>query len=191
MFQAYVALLRKWQAAKNLVGPSTLDTVWTRHIADSAQLFPLVPHARRWVDIGAGAGFPGLVLAIMGKSIPEFHVDLVESNGRKCAFLREVVRALGLPATVHNGRIEDVLEGLPRADVLTARALAPLPDLLRMGRKLLTTGCLGLFPKGQDLEDELTAAAKYWTIQTTMAASRTDAKGRILVVKSAEPRIVS
>jgi 16S rRNA (guanine527-N7)-methyltransferase len=192
MFEAYVALLRKWQGAKNLVGPSTLDTVWTRHIADSAQLFALAPHARRWVDIGSGAGFPGLVLAIMGRSIPGFHVHLVESNGRKCAFLREVIRSLGLPATVHNGRIEDVLDGLPTpVDVLTARALAPLPDLLRLGRKLLTTGSLGLFPKGQDLEDELTAAAKYWSIQSTTVASRTDAKGRILVVQSAEPRVVS
>ena len=192
MLEAYVALLRKWQGAKNLVGPSTLDTVWTRHIADSAQLFALAPHARRWVDIGSGAGFPGLVLAIMGKSLPGFHVHLVESNGRKCAFLREVIRTLGLPATVHNGRIEVVLDGLPtQVDVLTARALASLPDLLRLGRKLLTTGSLGLFPKGQDLEDELTAAAKYWTIQSTTVASRTDAKGRVLVVQSAELRVVS
>ena len=115
MFETYVALLRKWQAAKNLVGPATLDTIWTRHIADSAQLFSLAPDARRWVDIGSGAGFPGLVLAIMGKSTPGFHVDLVESNGRKCAFLREVVRTLGLPVSVHNGRIEDVLDRLTGA----------------------------------------------------------------------------
>jgi 16S rRNA (guanine527-N7)-methyltransferase len=192
MFEAYVALLRKWQSAKNLVGPATLETVWTRHIADSAQLFSLAPYAKRWVDIGSGAGFPGIVLAIMGKSTPDFHVHLVESNGRKCAFLREVVRTLRLPASVHDGRIEDVLDRLPMpVDVLTARALAPLPELLRMGQKLLTTGTLGLFPKGQDLEDELTAAAKYWSIQATTAASITDARGRILVVQSAVPRVVS
>ncbi len=192
MFETYVALLRKWQSAKNLVGPATLDTIWTRHIADSAQLFSLAPDAKRWVDIGSGAGFPGIVLAIMGKSTPGFHVDLVESNGRKCAFLREVVRTLRLPASVHNGRIEDVLDRLPGPiDVLTARALAPLSELLRLGRKLLTTGTLGLFPKGQDLEDELTLAAKYWSIQATTAASITDARGRILVVQSAVPRVVS
>lgn len=192
MFEAYVSLLRKWQTAKNLVGPSTLASVWTRHIADSAQLFALAPEAKRWVDIGSGAGFPGLVLAIMGRSTPGFHVDLIESNGRKCAFLRDVIRTLGLPATVHNGRIEAVLDSLPSPiDVLTARALAPLVDLLHLGRKLLTTGTLGLFPKGQDLEDELTSAAKYWIIQSTTAASITDAKGQILVVQSAAPRVVS
>ncbi len=192
MFDAYVTLLRKWQTAKNLVGPGTLDTIWTRHVADSAQLFALAPGALRWMDIGSGAGFPGLVLAIMGRDTPGFRVDLVESNGRKCAFLREVVRTLHLPASVHNGRIEDVLGGwVEPVDVLTARALAPLSELLRLGRNLLTTGTLGLFPKGQDLEDELTTAAKYWSIQSTTAASKTDTKGRILVVQRAEPRVVS
>ena len=190
--QSYVDLLRKWQAAKNLVGPSTLDTVWTRHIADSAQLFDLALNAKRWVDIGSGAGFPGLVIAILGRDIPGFHVDLVESNGRKCAFLREVARQLELPVTVHAARVEDVLDRLdPRPDVLTARALAPLSQLLGMGGKLLTTGTLGLFPKGQDLEDELTEAAKYWMMQTSTVSSKTDARGRILVVKRAESRVVS
>jgi len=191
-FAVYVALLRKWQAAKNLVGPSTLNAIWTRHLADSAQLFDLGQGALRWADIGSGAGFPGLVIAILGRSTPGFHVDLVESNGRKCAFLREVARQLRLPVTVHAGRIEDVLDRLdPKPQVLTARALAPVADLLRLGGKLLTTGTLGLFPKGQDLEDELTEAAKYWKMQTSTVSSKTDTKGRILVVQHAQPRVVS
>lgn len=191
-FQAYVDLLRKWQAVKNLVGPATLDTVWTRHIADSAQLFDLAPGATRWVDIGSGAGFPGLVIAILGRDTPGFHVDLVESNGRKCAFLREVARQLHLPVTVHAERVEDVLDTLkPRPEVMTARALAPVSQLLEMGGKLLTTGTLGVFPKGQDLDDELTEAAKYWMMQRSTVDSKTDTRGRILVVKRAEPRVVS
>ncbi|MHB2168321.1 16S rRNA (guanine(527)-N(7))-methyltransferase RsmG [Alsobacter sp. R-9] len=193
LFEQYVDMLRRWQAAKNLVGPGTLDSVWLRHLADSAQLFALAPDsATTWVDIGSGAGFPGLVMAIMGRNRPGFRVHLIESNGRKCAFLREVARILKLPATIHNGRVEDVLPTLPGpVHVLSARALAPLDSLLRLGGNLLTTGTLGLFPKGQDVGDELTQAAKYWSIRTTTVPSKTDSRGRILVVERAEPRVVS
>ena len=123
---------------------------------------------------------------------PGMMVHLVESNGRKCAFLREAIRALKLPAKVHDGRIEDVVAGWSGAvDVVSARALAPLPDLLRLSRNLLTTGAVGIFPKGQDVDLELTDAAKYWKIQASTVASKTDPKARIVVVESAEPRIVS
>jgi 16S rRNA (guanine527-N7)-methyltransferase len=192
LLDRYVALLTRWQGAKNLVGASTLQHAWTRHIADSAQLVALAPKARTWVDLGAGAGFPGLVVACLQRDVPGMTVHLVESNGRKCAFLREAIRTLKLPAKVHDGRIEDVLahwEG--PVDVVSARALAPLGELLGLGRKLLTTGALGLFPKGQDVDEELTQAAKYWKIQVSTVVSKTDPKARIVVVEKAEPRIVS
>src|SRR5918998_4705045 len=121
--------LRRWQQVKNLVGPKTLDALWTRHIADSLQLLDLAPDARTWVDLGSGAGFPGLVLGIAALERDGMRVDLVESNGRKCAFLRHVVRVTGAPVTVHEARVEAVIGRLKGADVVTARALAPLNQL--------------------------------------------------------------
>ncbi|WP_019402625.1 MULTISPECIES: 16S rRNA (guanine(527)-N(7))-methyltransferase RsmG [unclassified Chelatococcus] len=182
-FDIYVDLLRRWQDVKNLVGPRTLDHVWTRHIADSAQLLPLAPTARKWIDIGSGAGFPGLVLAILLRNREDGEVHLVESNSRKCAFLRAVSRETGARAQVHAGRIEDVLPSLGQADVLTARALAPLTDLLDLGKDLLRTGAIGVFPKGQDLEAELTVAAKSWNIDYDIVPSVTDPQGRICIVR--------
>jgi len=179
----YVDLLRRWQDVKNLVGPRTLDHVWTRHIADSAQLLPLAPTARKWIDIGSGAGFPGLVLAILLREREDGEVHLVESNSRKCAFLRAVSRETGARAQVHAGRIEDILPSLGQADVLTARALAPLTDLLDLGKDLLRTGAIGVFPKGQDLEAELTVAAKSWKIDYDIVPSVTDPQGRICIVR--------
>ncbi|MDJ1158710.1 16S rRNA (guanine(527)-N(7))-methyltransferase RsmG [Chelatococcus sp. SYSU_G07232] len=185
----FVDELRRWQAVKNLVGPATLDRVWTRHIADSAQLVALAPQARRWLDLGSGAGFPGLVVAILLADTPGAQVDLVESNGRKCAFLRAVSRATGAPARVHNVRIEDVIpEFVGKVDVVSARALAPLTVLLGMTKDLLRTGTLGLFPKGQDLEVELTEASKSWRIQADAVASKTDPQARILVVRELSER---
>ena len=191
-FESLVGLLTRWQAVKNLVGPATLPEVWTRHIADSAQLLALAPGALRWLDLGSGAGFPGLVIAIMLKGRDGAHVTLVEANGRKCAFLREAARVLKLPATVLNARIEDAVPriGTP-VDVVTARALAPLTTLLGWSEKLLTTGALGLFPKGQDVEAELTESAKCWRIQASIAASITNPEAGIVIVHSLEPRIVS
>lgn len=188
LFAEYVALLQRWQTVKNLVGPSTLPEVWTRHIADCAQLAALKPDASRWIDLGSGAGFPGLVTAILIRDRPGAEVVLVESNGRKCAFLREVVRQLGLPARVVAGRIEDVTAPFAGvSEVVTARALAPLSDLLALSRKLLTSGAVGLFPKGQDVGDELTEAARCWRIQASTVVSKTDPKARIVVVESLSP----
>src|SRR5918998_1010403 len=121
--------LRRWQEVKNLVGPGTLDSIWTRHIADSLQLLDIAPEAYAWVDLGSGAGFPGLVLGIAALERDGMRVDLVESNGRKCAFLRHVVRVTGAPVTVHEARVEAVIGRLKGADVVTARALAPLNQL--------------------------------------------------------------
>ena len=192
LFDQLVGLLTRWQRVKNLVGPATLATVWTRHVADSAQLPALVPHGLRWVDLGSGAGFPGLVIAILLRDRDGAEVHCVESNSRKCAFLREVARTLSLPVVVHDGRIEDVLPTLAgRVDVVTARALAPLVDLLTMSSGLLTTGALGLFPKGQDVGDELTQASKCWTFKASTVASKTDPKARIVLVESLGPRIAT
>ncbi|UEM21005.1 16S rRNA (guanine(527)-N(7))-methyltransferase RsmG [Skermanella mucosa] len=175
--QVYADLLRKWQPAINLVGPRTLPHLWTRHFADSAQLHPLVPPgARTLVDFGSGAGFPGLVLAILG--VPEVH--LIESDQRKAAFLREVARATGAAATVHAVRLEQV-EPFP-ADVVTARALAPLVDLLGFAAPFLAPGSICLFPKGQQAQDEVSIASKTWNITVDRIQSVTDSSASILRV---------
>lgn len=183
-----VAELRRWQQAKNLVSGATLDEIWTRHVADSLQLLGHAPQARRWLDLGSGGGFPGLVLGIQLAELGG-HIDLVESNARKCAFLRQAARLTGSPVTVHNARIEDVVDGfVGKVEAVTARALAPLPLLLDWCKELLRTGVTGVFPKGQHLEAELTAAAKYWKIQATTFPSVTDSAAAVLVIGGAEKR---
>ena len=179
----YVALLLKWQPIKNLVGPSTLPVIWSRHVLDSLQILDILPDGKIWVDLGSGAGFPGLVIACVLASVPEACVHLVESNGRKAAFLREVIRTLNLPAEVHNCRIEDVKNALPEEiDCVTARALAPLADLLEMQAKISKKPCKSIYLKGQDLDEELTQAAKYWNIKYRIFPSVTDPDGRLLLV---------
>lgn len=182
-----VAELRRWQLAKNLVSNATLSDVWTRHIADSLQLFALAPDAETWLDLGSGGGFPGLVIGICLAERSHGHIHLVESNARKCAFLRHAARLTHAPVTVHNARIEDVIDYFSgKIDVVCARALAPLPLLLDWCKELLRTGALGLFPKGQHLDAELTDASKYWKIQASAVSSVTDAAARILMVRAAE-----
>lgn len=184
-----VAELARWQKAKNLVSSATLGDVWTRHVADSLQLFGLAPEARTWLDLGSGGGFPGLVLGICLAETGG-QIDLVESNARKCAFLRHAARLTGAPVTVHAARIEDVIGKFTgKVDVVTARALAPLPNLLGWCKELLRTGTLGLFPKGQDLDAELTEASKYWNIQASTVVSLTDPAARILMIRGAEQRV--
>jgi 16S rRNA (guanine527-N7)-methyltransferase len=183
----FAALLLRWQRTTNLVAPSTISTLWTRHIADSLQLVTLAPAARVWIDLGSGGGFPGLVIACTLADIEGARVHLVESNGKKAAFLREAARHLRLPVIVHHRRIEDFVKAFNQTvDVVTARALAPLLDLLGYAQPLLNSGAQGLFPKGQDVDAELTHAAKYWNIVATLVPSRTDPKGRIVVVRRAE-----
>ncbi len=178
--------LRRWQAIKNLVGPATLDQIWDRHIVDSLQLLDLAPEARTWLDLGSGAGFPGLVLAIAGAE-RGLKVHLVESNSRKCAFLRHVVRLAGAPATIHEARLEAVISTfVGQADVVSARALAALPMLLEWTEPLLKAGTIGLFPKGRDAEIELTEARKRWTFAADILPSRTDSEARILRITSIE-----
>lgn len=184
-----VVELERWQAAKNLVSSATLGDVWTRHIADSLQLFSLASDKRNWLDLGSGGGFPGLVIGICLAETGAGQIDLVESNSRKCAFLRHAARVTGARVRVHPARIEDVASTFAgKVDVVTARALAALPQLLGWCEELLRTGTLGLFPKGQHLDAELTDSARYWKIQATTVSSVTDAAARILMVRSAERR---
>ena len=184
-----VGLLLEWQKTRNLIAASTIPQVWTRHVADSLQLLALAPEAKIWVDLGAGGGFPGLVLACALAERPGAKVHLVESSAKKCAFLQAAVQAAGLPAEVHCQRIEDFIPAFPgKPDVVTARALAPLPKLLKLVHPLLKRGGRGLFPKGQDVEAELTAASKYWSIQPVLVPSRTDPRGRIVVIEGLESR---
>jgi 16S rRNA (guanine527-N7)-methyltransferase len=174
----------------NLIARSTLPYIWTRHIADSLQLLPLAPDdANCWIDLGSGAGFPGLVIACALVDRPRVTVHLVESTGKKAAFLREVVNLPHLPAMVHPVRIEDFGKNFqPRPDVVTARALAPLDELLMLAQPLLKRGATGLFPKGQDVEGELTKASKCWNIDTELVPSKTNPESRIVVVRRLQPR---
>ncbi len=183
----YVEQLRRWQRVKNLVGPGTLDAVWTRHVADALQLLALAPEARTWVDLGSGAGIPGLILAIAGRDRPGFSVTLVESNARKCAFLSETARLTKAPAIVRNARIESVIADHTGADVVCARALAPLAQLLAWSAPLLTNGTLGLFPKGRDASAELTEAARAWRFTHDLVPSRTDSDARIVRISALAP----
>lgn len=180
----YVAQLTRWQSIKNLVGPSTLSEVWSRHIADSLQLLALAPEATRWLDLGSGAGIPGLILAIAGRERPGFHVDLVESNGRKGAFLQETARLTGAPARIHVARIESVIERFTDSQIVTARALAPLSQLIAWTEPLLKNDAMGLFPKGRDVLTELTDAEERWRFTADLIPSRTDSEARIVRVST-------
>ena len=185
----FLELLLKWQQTTNLVAPSTLDRIWSRHVLDSLQLLALAPQALSWVDLGSGGGFPGLVIACALAERRGAKIHLVESNRKKAAFLREAARQLGLPALVHAERIEDFGPGFEEpVDTVTARALAPLSELLTLAEPLMKTGVVGLFPKGQDVETELTEAAKYWNIETELVPSRTSTQGRVVVVRNARRR---
>ena len=175
---AYVALLTKWNAKINLVGPATLADVWRRHILDSAQIHPLVADAGVLVDLGSGAGLPGLILAILGG--PQVH--LIESDARKCAFLHEAARVTGAKLTIHNKRIEAA--PLLEADVVTARALAPLAQLLDHAVRFLKPAGKCVFLKGARQADELTEARKSWHMKVTERPSLSDPSGVILEVES-------
>ncbi|HEY2482405.1 MAG TPA: 16S rRNA (guanine(527)-N(7))-methyltransferase RsmG [Caulobacteraceae bacterium] len=161
----------------NLVGDSTLADFWTRHFLDSAQLLALAPEARTWADLGAGAGFPGLVLAILLADAPGTRVHLVESVAKRCRFLAEVVQALGLPAEIHHARAEH----LPlQVEVVTARACAPLTRLLAFARPTLKRHTKGLFLKGAEVDTEVAEARKSWRFELAIHPSLSDPRGRVL-----------
>lgn len=188
---AYEALLRQWQKTINLVAPSTLESIWSRHFADSAQLLALAPpDARRWLDLGSGAGFPGLVLAIMLGGREGAKVTLVESDSRKAAFLAEVGRRTGAPVDIRPERIEKIAtqSKLGAVDVITARALAPLPRLLDLAAPAFSPETLGLFLKGREAQAEVDAARARWTFETTLLPSLTDGGGRIVQIRALQAR---
>jgi len=180
----YVDLLLRWQSALNLVAPSTLPSLWTRHILDSAQIGSLLAHHTSIADIGSGGGFPGLVLAILAtQEASQARFQLIESDQRKASFLREAARVTGAPARVHGRRAEEVLPELAgEVTAVTARALAPLPRLLDLAEPLLTTGAEGFFPKGETLSSEVREASELFDFESRTVPSKTDEKGRILVL---------
>lgn len=179
--ETFIERLAEANAVMNLIGPDTLPDVWNRHIWDSAQLLERAPDAATWADLGAGAGFPGVVLAILMKGRPDAHVWLIDSLGKRCRFLREIVDALALPATVINGRAE---EQTLKVDVVTARAVAPMEKLLAYAQPYLQRGAQGLFLKGEKAEAELIEARKVWHFDSDLSVSRSDPRGRIVSVRS-------
>jgi 16S rRNA (guanine527-N7)-methyltransferase len=190
--QRYVELLMQWQAKTNLIAPSTLPNLWTRHISDSLQLLRLAPVARRWADFGSGGGFPGLVLACALADTPGVSVHLIERNARKSAFLREAVRVTNSPGTIHLADIGDNVDRITGpVDCVTARAVAPLHQLIGFAQPLVQQGAKALFLKGQDVGAELTEATKYWNITPHLHSSRTGGHGWIVELDRIERRTPS
>ena len=186
--EVFVGQLLLWQEKTNLVSEQTLPLLWTRHVSDSLQLVALATEARVWVDFGSGGGFPGMPIACTLADKPGAMIHLIESNGKKAAFLREAVRATGVPAQVHQERVEKFGESCAETvHVVTARALSPLKTLCDQVFPLIARGALGVFPKGQDVEAELTEAAKYWSIQASIVPSVTDPAGGIIVMRGLKP----
>jgi 16S rRNA (guanine527-N7)-methyltransferase len=182
--EIYANLLEKWQRAVNLVGKSSLDDLWVRHFADSLQVSEAVPEARRWLDLGSGAGFPGLVTAIKYADEPGALVHLVEADRRKCAFLRNVIRETSAPAIVHCGRLEKILPALDeKIEGVSARALAPLETLLGHAEKFIAQGAVGVFSKGKKFEVELTDSLTAGKYLTTIMESKTCAAARLVLVR--------
>lgn len=179
--RTYRDLLTDWNQRMNLVGPATLPDFWGRHAWDSAQLNLLAPQARTWADLGAGAGLPGIVLAILGQGREGFHVHLVESMAKRCRFLEEVVSVLALPATIHNDRAENLSRDV---DIVTARACAPMTRLLGYAKPWLDGNNTALFLKGQDVAAEIEAARSAWRFEAELLPSASDPRGRIVRLRN-------
>ena len=181
----FVEHLKKWQKSINLVGPKEIDRIWSRHIADGLQLAQAVPdHVKSIADLGSGSGIPGIIIAILLQP-HGVRVHLVESNGKKAAFMRDVIRKIGVEARVHCARIEDVYsqDWVKEIDLVTARALAPLPLLVKLTVPFIENGGEMLFLKGEAVDSELTETAKYWNIEHSLIPSRTNVAGCILSIK--------
>lgn len=184
--ESYSRLLTQWQAKINLVAPGTLSEVWHRHFADSAQLVRLAPpDAKTWLDLGSGAGFPGLVVAVLLAEKVPCRVTLCESDTRKAAFLADVKRKLGLAVDIISARIEtdSTHASVGRVDVVSARALAPLQRLVPLAAPFFHEQTVGLFPKGREAEKEIAEAATTWRFEAELQPSLTDREGRIAVIR--------
>ena len=185
----YVALVEKWQRSQNLVAPKTLPQIWRRHVADSAQVQAIRPEAKRWVDLGSGAGFPGLVTAILLAETEGAVVHLVESNRGKAAFLRTVARETGAPAIVHAERIESFSKDFAETvDAVSARALAPLVDLCGWAAPFVGRGAVAVFHKGQDFGAELAQTTLSWTLDLIEHQSKTEPAARLVEIRTMVPR---
>jgi 16S rRNA (guanine527-N7)-methyltransferase len=185
--ELYARLLEQWQKTINLVAPSTLAHIWHRHFADSAQLVRLAPpDARTWIDLGSGAGFPGLVVAMLLAETNHCEVTLVESDTRKCAFLREVARQTGIAVDISNARIETLSTQarIAAVDVISARALAPLDRLFELCESMFARCTQALFLKGREVDAELEAARRRWAFESCCVPSLTDTAGRIVRVRA-------
>jgi 16S rRNA (guanine527-N7)-methyltransferase len=180
----YEVLLRQWQKGTNLVSLKTLDEIWHRHFADSAQLITLAPDSVKWLDLGSGAGFPGLVIAICLANREDAHVHIVESNARKCAFCHEVVRETGCSVEIHCDRIESLWQDdrFSGVEIITSRALSPLNELLALAAPFFTDGTTGLFLKGRNAASELEEAKTNWAFDVQMYPSITDEQANIVQV---------
>lgn len=181
--ETYAGLLKRWQKTINLVAPSTLDDIWHRHFADSAQVFEHAPAAAiNWVDLGSGAGFPGLVLAILAAERGGTRHILIESDTRKAAFLREVARETAVAVEIVAERIESAQtpDRVREINCVTARALAPLPRLLPLAAPYFGEATVGLFLKGREVAAELEEARRSWAFQSELISSVTDRDGRLL-----------
>lgn len=179
----FAALVRRWNPAINLVSRASVPELWQRHIVDSAQLFGFCPAgARSWVDLGSGGGFPGLVIAILaGEGMPGLKVTLVESDARKATFLRQAAVALSVSADVRCARIE-ALEPMC-ADVISARALAPLSELIGHAHRHLGTEGLAIFPKGARFSEEVADARKMWSFDLELKGSLSDPDAAIVMIR--------
>jgi 16S rRNA (guanine527-N7)-methyltransferase len=185
--RAFEQLFLKWNRSINLAAPSTLDDVWRRHILDSAQLARIAPAAMRWVDLGSGGGFPGLVLGFLLVERPGASIDLVESNRKKASFLQSVIGQFNLPARVVAKRIDDSYALVSAPEIVTARALAALPDLLDLSAPWLAKGARALFHKGRDYRAEVEESTHRWTFDLVEHPSMTDAHGVILEISDLRP----
>ncbi len=180
----FVALLDRWRHKINLISNPTFASVWTRHIADSAQIQALAPEARRWVDMGSGAGFPGLVIAIQLADVPGAVVHCIESDGRKCAFLREAARATSAAAVIHAARVEAIEpERLGAVDAVTARAFAPLPLTLELARPWMERGAIAVFPRGESARDQIAALSEATAYAIETLQSVVNPKAAILRIR--------
>jgi 16S rRNA (guanine527-N7)-methyltransferase len=177
-------LFRKWSTAINLASPSTLDQLWERHIVDSAQLFDMAPNALKWLDLGSGGGFPGIVLAILLKQRSGGSIDLVESNGKKAAFLRTAIGQFSAPGAVHAMRIDAAWAKIAPPDIITARALAPLSGLFTLAEPWLARGSAALFQKGRDYRREIEESRDAWSFDLVERESAVDKDSVVLQVSN-------
>ncbi|WP_336287601.1 16S rRNA (guanine(527)-N(7))-methyltransferase RsmG [Bartonella sp. CB60] len=184
----FESLIMQWNRHINLISSATISVLWTRHILDSAQIYPLHSNFLQWCDLGSGGGFPAIVVAILMKEKKTGHIDLVESNGKKIAFLRTVIAQLNLPATVHHCRIENVYQKIAKPDIITARGLASLDKLLQLIFPLLTEKTIALLQKGRDYSTEIKNASANWHFDLLKYKSKINENSVILEISHVRSR---